>query len=648
MNLNQLHTDMMLTSAAKGQLRILTPVGMLGYGYDTSLFWTAVEDGVDAIIVDSGSTDSGPGKLAQGTQPWPKDSYKRDLEHFLIAAQRYKIPILISSAGGSGTNAQVEVLASYVEEIVREHSLRTMKVVKIFAEIDKDHVHQEHAAGRIRPCGTAVPEMVKQDIDDPPCIVAQMGLEPYLEAMRQHADFDIIIGGRTYDPAPFAAFCAYKGFGDLGIAYHMGKILECGAVCAEPKSREILAIVREDSFDVVPLDPTTRCTALSVAAHSLYEKTRPDILYGPGGALNLAGTVYEQLPDGRTVRCRGAKFEPVQDGQYTVKLEAARQAGYHSTFFGGFSDPILIMQWEDLAKRIRAYVSECCPYPHNLKLTSYGMGDDVSMFPVRSGIEKIPSTLGVCGESKASTQAQADAVINATRIACIHGPYPGQKATAGNLAMPIGSLDIPLGQMCEFCIYHLMPIDDPVALFPRTTHVITGSDMPGRYNNIHERRTLQANSRSDAKQEKIVAQRSKSVKPSLLPELASNLCYLGDYADVVRSKNAGPYEVTFDVMFESRAKYDHIRSIGVLSSSTFAELYCIPEDNVVAAIWWPQALAFKATLKRPIVSGSFGETDTHGSCQHVRLMYLQVPIPESSASELELDRSHDKIFRGTE
>ena len=90
-----------------------------------------------------------------------------------------------------------------------------------------------------------------------------------------------------------------------------------------PKSREALAIVRHDNFDVMPLDPKSRCTVTSVAAHFLYEKTRPDILHGPAGALLLPDTTYEQV-DYRTVRVRGAKFEPEQQGEYTLKLEGAR------------------------------------------------------------------------------------------------------------------------------------------------------------------------------------------------------------------------------------------------------------------------------------------------------------------------------------
>jgi len=48
----------------------------------------------------------------------------------------------------------------------------------------------------------------------------------------------------------------------------------------------------------------------------------------------------------------------------------------------------------------------------------------------------------------------------------LHAPYPGKMATAGNLALPFTPLEIPLGEVCQFNVYHLMEVDCPTALFP--------------------------------------------------------------------------------------------------------------------------------------------------------------------------------------
>lgn len=94
------------------------------------------------------------------------------------------------------------------------------------------------------------------------------------------------------------------------------------------------------SFEIVPTDPAAKCTPTSVAAHTLYEKSRPDILSGPGGWLDLTESKYEQLDDGRTVRAWGGKYlKSVENGKpYQVKLEGARNVAYRSMYVGSIRD----------------------------------------------------------------------------------------------------------------------------------------------------------------------------------------------------------------------------------------------------------------------------------------------------------------------
>lgn len=180
-----------------------------------------------------------------------------------------------------------------------------------------------------------------------------MGYEPFLDAMNANPDFDVIIGGRAYDPSPYAAYCVHQlmrqtsGLSDeqlhssLGGFLHMGKILECGGQCSTPKSHGAVATVYATGlFDVRPTAPDSKCTPLSVAAHTLYENTRPDILKGPGGSIHLQDSKYEQLSDGRSVRVSGSKYRSSEeDGlPYQFKLEAARIVGYRSMFMGSIND----------------------------------------------------------------------------------------------------------------------------------------------------------------------------------------------------------------------------------------------------------------------------------------------------------------------
>ena len=87
----------------------------------------------------------------------------------------------------------------------------------------------------------------------------------------------------------------------------MGKITEYGGIRATPKSRGALAtIYTHGTFDICPMDTKTKCTRLSAAAHTLYERSRPDILHGPGGWLDLTQAKYEELENCVSIHVRGA------------------------------------------------------------------------------------------------------------------------------------------------------------------------------------------------------------------------------------------------------------------------------------------------------------------------------------------------------
>lgn len=109
------------------------------------------------------------------------------------------------------------------------------------------------------------------------------------------------------------------------------------------------------------------------------------------------------------------------------------------------------------------------------------------------------------------------------------------------------------------------------------------------------------------------------------PPPPAGTCYLGDIASVVRSKIAGPYQVTFDIMFTEAETYEKVKQSGRLNAEVVAKLYGIPESDIIASLWWDPARAYKATIPRYRASAGFGETDTHGSQQHAPLLYLTFP-----------------------
>lgn len=445
------------------EIKILTPVGMLGYGFPVEDYQRGLDRNPDAVILDSGSTDPGPYMLGTGSTMVKPRAYVRDLKVILEGIGNRKIPLLIGSAGGAGFDGNVDYIVDTVKSLCKELGLHK-KIVKIYADIPQKLVAEKLKQGKITSCSCS-PELTERDIEESVRIVAQMGMEPILKALRENPEADIIVAGRAYDPSPYAAFCAYKGIDDPGIYWHMGKIMECGAFCCEKKGQVILATVRKDSFDLEPMAPDNRCTEVTVASHTLYEKTRPDRLPGPGGVLNLDNSQYRQLSH-RAVRVWGSKFEKSE--HYQVKLEGAAICGYRTVFIGGLRDPILISQLDKLLPMVKAYAANLYPElktgEANIFFHLYGKNG--VMEDLEPETDYIPHEIGVLCEVVAPTQELASAICSNTRVALLHGPYPGQLATGGNLALPLNPPDNALGPVCRFSVYHLMEVDDPITLFP--------------------------------------------------------------------------------------------------------------------------------------------------------------------------------------
>lgn len=98
-----------------------------------------------------------------------------------------------------------------------------------------------------------------------------------------------------------------------------------------------------------------------------------------------------------------------------------------------------------------------------------------------------------------------------------------------------------------------------------------------------------------------------------------------ELARVIRSKNAGPYELTLDIIFKDKACYDLAANSKEINVANISNLYRITKDKVISIVEFPQALAIKATIVRPLPSGGLGETDVYGAQQHVPLLKLAIP-----------------------
>lgn len=528
-----------------------------------------------------------------------------------------------------------------------------LKVVSIYSQVDKSIVRERLENGAISRCGASVPELTNEIIDMTPRIVAQTGPEPYLDAMIRNADFHIMIGGRAYDPAPYVAFAAYHALEpkhrdiknlsseQLGGLYHLGKILECGGLCATPKGLGAMGIVNSDfSVDIRPLDPGAKCIPLSVAAHTLYEKTQPDLLPGPGGVLDVSTATYTQLEDSVTTRVSGSTFSLAQkqNQPFTIKLEGARVTGFRTLMMGSFGDPILISYiypFLDSAKDYARTQNQNIQGDWDIGFHVYGID--------RTRPEIIPSQVFVVTETLAPTQKAAANLASAVRVHFAHGSYPGQKATSGNFGMGIGGkFEIEVGECTEFSVYHLMSLKSgeqharevgeasSSALFRWSSTLIGNGELQDYQTDVlTTHNTAQCLPGSKAK---------LTGKIQAIPQVETPQA-LYDIAKVIRSKNAGPFEVTLDVMFDNPTVYEFVKKSGLLSQRVIAGAYGLAEEEIVWAGFFDPAMAFKATIPRrrrglPSCSGGFLEDDVHGSQLSAPLRSL--PLSEKLIKDLSL------------
>ena len=101
---------------------------------------------------------------------------------------------------------------------------------------------------------------------------------------------------------------------------------------------------------------------------------------------------------------------------------------------------------------------------------------------------------------------------------------------------------------------------------------------------------------------------------------------LKDIANVIRSKNAGPFELTLDVLLKEREMFEKMQKADIINKEVIARLYRIPEEDVISIVYFPNALAIKATVVRPLPSGALGERDVYGAQQHAPLVNFEFEI----------------------
>ena len=101
---------------------------------------------------------------------------------------------------------------------------------------------------------------------------------------------------------------------------------------------------------------------------------------------------------------------------------------------------------------------------------------------------------------------------------------------------------------------------------------------------------------------------------------------LAELAAIIRSKNAGPFRLTFDILFDDESAFLAVLKAEVINPEAMAALFGVDRAQVSSIHFLPEGLATKITLIRPRAQCAPGETDVYGCQQHVPLMTLPVPL----------------------
>ncbi len=445
------------------EFRQISTSAILGYGFPEQSLKTALAQGADSIGVDGGSTDGGPYYLGSGTAFCSTLAIRRDLKLMLCAALAHKIPLLIGTCGGAGGEPHLKLVADLAREIAKEEKLH-FKMALIHAEQSKDFVKDQIRKGEVRPLGKR-PRLDEATVDKAERIVAMMGPEPFMKALDEGAQ--VVFGGRSTDPAPFAG-AAIRGGMPPAPSWYAGKMLECGGSCSLPKGHDCIRIVvREDGVDIEPPNPVRRCTPGSIANFSLHENASPVIFTEPSGVLDTTDCTFEALSD-RAVRVNGMRWKDAE--QYSVKLEAAEKVGYRAITMAGTRDPMLIARVDSFLETVRGEVAHKCldfgvaQEDYTLCIRTYGRD---GVMGAREFIREIKGhELGFLIDVVAKTPEQASAVLAVARANMLHTDFPGRLCREGNMAFPLSPSDIAVGAAYRFSMSHVALPETPYSMFP--------------------------------------------------------------------------------------------------------------------------------------------------------------------------------------
>lgn len=446
----------------KKSVRILCPNGHLGFApTKEESFFLGVEARPDYYCCDSGSDDIGPAALGRDVSVSPVAWQRHDLELMFLASRRQGVPMIIGSAGDTGTRSRVDLYVKMIAEMAAEHDVPPFRIAWFYSDVEKELLRTMMERGVVVEGLDGRPPLSLEELERTTRIVAVAGVHPFRKALEAGAD--VIIGGRSSDCAIFAAAALHEGCSP-DLAYYLGKVLECASFCAEPYAgkESVLGTIMDDAVYVTAMHPQQRCTVASVAGHAMYERANPFFEHVAGGVLDMRTCRYEQVEE-KTCKITGSIFRPDEKG-VRVKLEGAGKVGERFIGIAGIRDPYSIAHVDDMIAWARQQVRERLPEEaYHLEYHVYGR--NAILKDLESCLDAVPHEVCVVVEGVASDASLAEEVALIGTRQLFYARLPEVKGTAGSVAFLFDEV-LPAPPVYSWTLNHVVPVEDPLELFP--------------------------------------------------------------------------------------------------------------------------------------------------------------------------------------
>lgn len=441
--------------------KVLIPSGALGITYSKEALKEGLKNKPDIIVIDGGSTDSGPAYLGQGVSKYSRATTKSEWKVLMEARASLNIPLVIGSAGTCGTNTSVDWFLKITQEIAKELGQKP-KITILKCSQSKTNIIDAFKKGSLKSLQFA-PQISEELINDCTNIVGLAGVEQISKAINTGAD--IIIAGRSTDASLIASYPIMRGI-DKGAAWHAGKIGECGAFCTtKPKTGVVIISFDKLGFIVEPMEKNSYATPDSVAAHMVYENSDPFILKEPGGCLNVTEATYKKI-NNQAVRVRGSKW--ISDQSYTIKLEGAHIAGYQNLSMVLVREKNYVENVDQWISQIKEKAEKLVSKTLGLGIKNYSLefrliGKNATLGPLERN-NTLPCEIGVLGIVTAQNQHNAEEIGKILNPLLLHHSLfeDGELPT---FAFPFSPPSFNLGAKYEFCLNHTIKLKDPMEIF---------------------------------------------------------------------------------------------------------------------------------------------------------------------------------------